>query len=76
MGTNIAPNDIFVGWEILTRGRKYTTVAYFNIFESKLVKNLGTLTYVQPMGSNQKACLMGGSLIKFYKNKIRIKIGQ
>ncbi len=76
MGTNIAPNDIFVGWEILTRGRKYTTVAYFNIFESKLVKNLGTLTYVQPMGNNQKACLMGGSLIKFYKNKIRIKIGQ
>lgn len=76
MGTNIAPNDIFVGWEILTRRQKYSTVAYYNIFESKLVKNLGTLTYIQPMGSNQKACLMGGSQIKFCKNKIQIKIGR
>ncbi len=76
MGTNIAPNDIFVGWEILTRKTKYSTVAYYNIFESKLVKNLGTLTYIQPMGCNQKACIMGGSQIKFCKNKIQIKIGR
>ena len=74
MGTNIAPNDIFVGWEIMMRGGKYKTVAYFNIFESQLVKNLKTLTYVHPLGSNQKACIMGGSSIKFYKNRINIKL--